>query len=143
MTGSGKTSLLSQLSLDFAKRGIGTLWGSFEVRNDILVTNMLLQYSGANLYKEREKFEYHANYFEHVPLYFLKYFGSHEVDKVLQTVEHAIYAYDIGHVVIDNLQFLLSGQGRGFEKFDIQDDAISKLRDLATSKNVHVICDTS
>lgn len=99
---------------------------------------MLLQYSGANLYKERDKFEYHAGYFEHVPLYFLKYFGSHDVEKVLQTVEHAIYAYDIGHVVIDNLQFLLSGQGRGFEKFDIQDDAISKLRDLATSKNVHV-----
>jgi len=137
-TGSGKTSLLTQISLDFARQGVGTLWGSFEVKNEILLTNMLLQYSGVNLYKESRKFEYHAQNFEQIPLYFLKYFGSNEIEKILQTIDYAIYAYDIGHVIIDNLQFLLSGQGRGFERFDIQDDAISKLRDLATSKNVHV-----
>jgi len=137
-TGSGKTSLLSQLSLDFANQGISTLWGSFEVKNDMLLTNMLLQYAGVNLYKEPNKFEYHAQHFEKLPLYFLKYFGSNEIDKVLQTIDYAIYAYDIGHIIIDNLQFLLSGQGKGFERFDLQDEAIFKLRNLATTKNVHV-----
>lgn len=33
---------------------------------------------------------------------------------------------------------MLSGQGRGFERFDIQDDAISRFRELATTKNVHI-----
>jgi twinkle protein len=32
-TGSGKTTFLSQLSLDFAKQGKSTLWGSFEIKN--------------------------------------------------------------------------------------------------------------
>ena len=32
----------------------------------------------------------------------------------------------------------MSGQGRGFEKFDLQDEAVSRFRKLATTKNVHV-----
>jgi twinkle protein len=35
-TGSGKTTFLSQLSLDFLSQGVPTLWGSFEIRNEIL-----------------------------------------------------------------------------------------------------------
>lgn len=35
-TGSGKTTFLSQLSLDFCKEGITTLWGSFEIKTDRL-----------------------------------------------------------------------------------------------------------
>jgi ABC-type polysaccharide/polyol phosphate transport system ATPase subunit len=34
--GSGKTTFLSQLSLDFLSQGVPTLWGSFEIRNEIL-----------------------------------------------------------------------------------------------------------
>lgn len=56
-----------------------------------------------NLYKENNKFEYHAENFEKIPLYFLKFFGSHGIDKIINTIEYAIYAFDIGHVVIDNL----------------------------------------
>jgi twinkle protein len=137
-TGSGKTSFLSQLSLDFAKQGTPTLWGSFEVRNDILATNMLLQYSNVDLIQEPNKFEFYAEQMEKIPLYYLKYFGSTELDKLLNSIEYAIYAFDIGHVLIDNLQFLLSGQGRGIERFEIQDDAISKFRAMATNKNIHV-----
>ena len=102
-TGSGKTSLLSQLSLDFAKQGVGTMWGSFEVKNEILMTNMLLQYSGVNLYKQTAKFEHHAENFEKIPIYYLKFFGSHTIDKIINTIEYGIYAFDIGHVIIDNL----------------------------------------
>ena len=41
-TGSGKTTLLSQLSLDFCKQGIPTLWGSFEIKNEILLKMLLM-----------------------------------------------------------------------------------------------------
>jgi len=138
LTGSGKTTLLSQLSIDFCKQGVPTLWGSFEIKNEILMTNMLLQYSEANLIKSPESFEFYANRFENMPLYFMKFFGSSELDKILSTIDFAIYTYDISHIVIDNLQFLLSGQGRGFEKFDLQDQAVSKFRQMATNRNVHV-----
>lgn len=138
LTGSGKTTLLSQLSLDFCKQGVSTLWGSFEIKNEILMTTMLLQYSEANLIKEPQSFEFYANRFENMPLYFMKFFGSSQLDQIISTIEFAIYTYDISHVVIDNLQFLLSGQGKGFEKFDLQDEAVSRFRKLATSKNIHV-----
>ena len=138
LTGSGKTTLLSQLSIDFCKQGVPTLWGSFEIKNEILMTNMLLQYSEANLIKEPKGFDFWANRFENLPLYFMKFFGSSELDKIISTIDFAIYTYDISHIVIDNLQFLLSGQGRGFAKFDLQDEAVSKFRQLATTRNVHV-----
>jgi len=40
-TGSGKTTFLSQLSIDFVSQGIPTVWGSFEIKNEILATTML------------------------------------------------------------------------------------------------------
>ena len=138
LTGSGKTTLLSQLSIDFVKQGVSTLWGSFEIKNEILMTHMMLQFSEANLVKEPQSFEFYANRFENLPLYFMKFFGSSQLDQIISTIEFAIYTYDISHIVIDNLQFLLSGQGRGFEKFDLQDEAVSRFRKLATSKNVHI-----
>jgi twinkle protein len=39
-------------------------------------------------------------------------------------------------VVIDNLNFMLSGQGKGYDKFENQDKAIEKLRNFATKRNV-------
>lgn len=40
-TGSGKTTFLSQLSIDFLTQGVPTLWGSFEIKNEILAHTML------------------------------------------------------------------------------------------------------
>ena len=40
-SGSGKTTFLSQLSIDFLQQGIPTLWGSFEIKNEILAHTML------------------------------------------------------------------------------------------------------
>lgn len=51
----------------------------------------------------------------------LKFFGSSDIDRVLDTLDYAVYSYDISHVIIDNLQFMLSGQATGFAKFDLQD----------------------
>ena len=44
-TGCGKTTFLSQLSLDLAKKDIAVLWGSFEIRNEVLITHMLTQWA--------------------------------------------------------------------------------------------------
>ena len=34
-----------------------------------------------------------------------------------------VYVHDVKHVVLDNLQFMTSGQGTGFERFDNLDRA--------------------
>lgn len=48
-TGSGKTTILSQMSLDLARGGISTLWGSFEIKNTRLLQKMLQQFVGRPL----------------------------------------------------------------------------------------------
>lgn len=45
-------------------------------------------------------------------------------------------ANDVEHVILDNLQFMTGSQYRGFEKFDVMDMAIEKLRKFATMKQV-------
>jgi len=62
---------------------------------------------------------------------------------------------DVEHIIIDNLQFMVSGQATGTEKytgffcfvlrlnfffnrFDVMDNAISALRHFATEYNVHI-----
>lgn len=137
-TGSGKTTLLSQLSLDFCKQNIPTLWGSFEIKNEILLKKLLMQYASCDLTQNIELFDDFADKFQELPLYMLRFFGSTEVDRILDTMDYAVYAYDVGHIVIDNLQFMLSGQAAGYAKFDLMDSVISKFRSFATDKNVHI-----
>jgi twinkle protein len=71
-------------------------------------------------------------------MYFMKFFGSTQTTAVLDAMQYALYAYDVQHVIIDNLQFMTSGQGRGIERWEIQDDALSLFRRFATDNNVHV-----
>ena len=137
-TGSGKTTLLSQLSLDFCTKGIPTLWGSFEIKNEVLLKKLLIQYAKTDLTSKPELFNEYADTFQELPLYLLKFFGSTDIDKILDTMDFATYAYDIGHIIVDNLQFMLSGQALGMNKFDLQDQVISKFRNFATDKNVHL-----
>ena len=163
-TGAGKTTLMSQLSIDLAQRGVPTLWGSFEIKNDRLASKMLAQLLPPPLkptdaaavlsengndgelmvekppsLKEPEVFAMIADKFETLPIHFMNFFGATDVDEVLDAIEYAAYAHDVQHVVIDNLQFMLgSATGRGFERFDAQERALEKFRGFATSKNVHV-----
>lgn len=50
-TGSGKTTFLSQLYLDICQEGVGVLWGSFEIKTEVLLMSMLTQFSKVNLTK--------------------------------------------------------------------------------------------
>ncbi|KAJ1903624.1 hypothetical protein IWQ60_012556, partial [Tieghemiomyces parasiticus] len=137
-TGVGKTTILSHLSLDFCQSGVSTLWGSFEIPNVRLAKRMLYQFSNKDLSQHPEEFDYWADKFEQLPLHFLKFFGSTEASTVIETMKHAVYAYDVQHVLIDNLQFMMTGQGRGYEKWDLQEAAMNTFRKFATENNVHV-----
>nr|CAB3262259.1 uncharacterized protein LOC100179141 [Phallusia mammillata] len=48
-TGCGKTTLVSEMSLDLAIQGVTTLWGSFEINNTRLMKCMLQQFSKVQL----------------------------------------------------------------------------------------------
>lgn len=145
-TGSGKTTFLGQLSLDFAEGGVNTLWGSFEIKNTRLMHKLLQQYSRGPMPEDKMKkaqaLEVLADRFETLPLYFMKFHGGSDIDDVLDAMEYAAYVHDVQHIILDNMQFMISRNSSkfnsSFDKYEIQDIAIEKFRKFATSKNVHV-----
>jgi len=157
-TGSGKTTFLSQLSLDLAEQGVNTLWGSFEIKNQRLLKKLLHQYCRGplalppNVHNRGEKMvelvNNLADRFEALPLYFLKFHGTTEVENVLDAMDYATYVHDCQHIILDNLQFMLTrdfkssqkqySHGSYYDKFDMQDIAMEKLRKFATDRNVHL-----
>jgi twinkle protein len=138
-TGSGKTTFLTQLSLDFLMQRVPTLWGSFEIKNDKLASLFLMQFAKKDLrHCKVEDIEYYSENFEKLPLYLLKFHGSQNIDEVIATMNYAIYNYDIQHIVLDNLQFMIGIPTKFVNKFDLQDEIIHKLRKFATEKNVHI-----
>ena len=85
------------------------------------------------------QFNLWADRFEQLPLYFMKFFGSNSVEMVLDAMEYAVYVYDVEHILLDNLQFMLSEQGKGgYDRFELQDRAIALFRQFASVKNVHI-----
>ncbi|KAG5191223.1 mitochondrial helicase twinkle [Tribonema minus] len=148
-TGAGKTTVLSQISLDLARRGVSTLWGSFEVRNTRLVKKMLQQFGGRPpeaLAGDAPALSALMDRFEALPLCFMGFHGGTDVDEVLEAMEYAVYVNDVSHIILDNLQFMLSRSAtsakRGgmaqWDKFDAQDIAMEKFRKFATERNVHI-----
>lgn len=112
-TGQGKTSVCSQISLDLCEQGVHTLWGSFEIKNVRLAAKMLQQHGRVSLKNCSDTlFDEAADSFAGLPLWFLGYYGSTDVDDVLDAMEYAVYVHDVRHVVIDNLQFMTSRETR-------------------------------
>lgn len=99
-------------------QGVRTLWGSFEVTNTRMAKLLLGQFhflkTGRYLrpsdVASLDSFREMAAEFEALPLYFMKFYGSCPVPKIIETMEHAHYVLDTSHVVLDNLSFMLSGQ---------------------------------
>lgn len=135
-TGSGKTTFISDFSLDLCMQGVNTLWGSFEINNTRLAKVMLTQFAGYSLEKSMNSFEQVADEFQKLPIWFMTFHGQNKVTNVLDAMSHATYIHDIGHVVLDNLQFMM-GAG-GFDRFVEQDNVVSKFRQFATSRKCHV-----
>ena len=50
-----------------------------------------------------------------------------QVDKVLDAMAHAVYLYDIAHVIIDNVQFMMGTGASAIDRFYGQ-DKVNKLK---------------
>mmetsp|Transcript_12380 Transcript_12380/g.29403 ORF Transcript_12380/g.29403 Transcript_12380/m.29403 type:complete len:296 (+) Transcript_12380:1-888(+) len=144
-TGCGKTTFLGQVSLDLAEQGENVLWGSFEIKNTRLLHKLMKQFSRDSLPlstddNAREKLEALADRFENLSLYFMKFHGGSDVDEVLDAMEYAVYVNDVEHIILDNMQFMITRHSRktSWDKFEVQDIAIEKFRKFATEHNVHV-----
>ncbi|KAJ8953200.1 hypothetical protein NQ318_003239, partial [Aromia moschata] len=139
-TGSGKTTFISDYSLDLAMQGVNTLWGSFEIRNARLARMMLQQMSGIPLDENLDLFDFWADQFEKLPIYFMTFHGQQAIKVVMEAVEHATYVYDIAHLIIDNVQFMMgmSEEQKHMDRFWKQDVIIAAFRQFATKKNCHV-----
>ena len=108
----GKTTFLGQLSLDFAEGGVNTLWGSFEIKNTRLMHKLLQQYSRGPMPEDKMKkaqaLEVLADRFENLPLYIMTFHGGSNIDDVLDAMEYAAYVHDVEHIILDNMQFMIS-----------------------------------
>ena len=137
-TGSGKTTFMSEYSLDLCSQGVSTLWGSFEVRNVRLVRMMLKQFSLIDLDVKLDEFDAVAEKFSQLPLYFTTFHGTNGVENVLDAMAHAVYVHDIAHVIIDNIQFMIGSGSGNIDRYTRQDQCIELFRKFATLHNVHV-----
>lgn len=137
-TGSGKTTFISELALDLCMQGINTLWGSFEINNVRLAKIMLTQFAMQRLEENLEQYDFWADKFEELPLYFMTFHGQQNIKTVLDTMQHAVYLYDINHVIIDNLQFMMGQENLSIDKFAVQDHIIGVFRKFATNSSCHV-----
>jgi twinkle protein len=162
-TGSGKTTVLSQMSLDYCFQGIKTLWGSFEIKHTRLARIMIQQVAAQSLFNDENEnlspngeimsqpsnsqqilkedvINQAQRVLQNSPIFFMDYFGSTPLESIIESMSRAVSEHQIQHIVLDNLQFMLSGQhsGGSFDKFDLTDRTVSALRSFATSKNVHI-----
>lgn len=137
-TGSGKTTFISEVTLDLCMQGVNTLWGSFEINNVRLAKIMLTQFAMQRLEENLEQYDFWADKFEELPLYFMTFHGQQNIKTVLDTMQHAVYLYDINHVVIDNLQFMMGQENLSVDKFAVQDHIVGAFRKFATNSSCHV-----
>ncbi|KAM4837799.1 twinkle mtDNA helicase isoform 2-T2 [Urocitellus parryii] len=137
-TGSGKTTFISEYALDLCTQGVNTLWGSFEISNVRLVRVMLTQFAMGRLEEQLDKYEEWADRFEDLPLYFMTFHGQQSIRSVIDTMQHAVYVYDVCHVVIDNLQFMMGHEQLSTDRIAAQDYIVGAFRKFATDNNCHV-----
>ena len=78
-TGQGKTTFLSEYSVDLCMQNVTTLWGSFEVKNTRLAKMHLQQFSGVNLEENINEFDKWADLFTKLPMFYLMFHGANEV----------------------------------------------------------------
>jgi twinkle protein len=78
-TGSGKTTFMSEYSLDLCAQNVTTLWGSFEVKNTRLAKMQLRQLAAVNFEDHLDQFDKWADRFQKLPMYYLTFHGAQEV----------------------------------------------------------------
>lgn len=98
---------------------------------------MLRQYSRVDLEDNNKLFETWADKYESLPMYFMNFYGATKIEDIIDTMRYAVYMYDVEHVVVDNLQFMVSLEFEN-DKYYVQDKIVAALRRFATEKDVHV-----
>ena len=79
-TGKGKTTFLSEYSIDLCSQNVPTLWGSFEVKKTRLMKTQIKQFSKSPKVGENHKeFNKWADQFQKLPMHYLTFHGSEEV----------------------------------------------------------------
>jgi twinkle protein len=142
-SGVGKTTLLSQISLDYALQGINTLWCSFEIKNSRLALTMMEQMSQKPIISsddiDNSMLNDSINNLNKLPLFLLDCQGRYDHDEFFDLLEESSEVHEIKHIIIDNLQFMLSNSWRGnFDKFDLFERTITALRTLCNTYPFHV-----
>ncbi|KAL5016821.1 hypothetical protein ScPMuIL_006410 [Solemya velum] len=109
-TGSGKTTFISDYSLDLCMQGANTLWGSFEINNVRLAKTMLTQFAQCNLSKKLNEFDHWADKFEQLPMYFMTFFGQENIKKVIEVTKNR-FDGELGIMLLkfdrDTLSFII------------------------------------
>lgn len=147
-TGCGKTTVLTQMSMDYCMQEVRVLWGSFEIRNPRLAQIMLQQLATTPLVDEETNTLLEYKYLDastrlsRIPMNFMNLFGSTGLDTVLETMEMSMSSGGPKPqlIILDNLQFMLSGQGSSsLDRWELMDRAIVNLRAFCNAFPVHII----
>lgn len=99
-TGSGKTTFISEFALDLCMQGVNTLWGSFEINNVRLAKIMLTQFAMQRLEENLEQYDFWADKFEELPLYFMTFHGQQNIKLVLSMFQESSYLYFLALIQI-------------------------------------------
>jgi len=93
---------------------------------------------------------YAEEFITRCPMHFMSFFGSTDITDVISAMRHAVEVQDVRHIVIDNLQYMVSGSGLGpnwrptpnvynaLNKFETMERALDHFRAFATNYKVHV-----
>lgn len=138
-TGFGKTTTVRQMVLNLCMEyQLPTLLCSFEIVNDVLLTDVARQLGGDGDLTKEGNADKVLDFIEALPIELTTFWGSTNVDEVIDACTYAVRVQGVRQIMIDNLQFMLSVQAKGSNKFDVQDEAIHKLRVFVNQLGVHL-----
>ena len=132
-SGSGKSTILNQQILDFAKHDVRVCVASLEMHPTRYLRWLLLQYTGRQFPSRREVME--ALSWLSEKLYIINSVEVMDVETLLDIFEYAARRYNVKHFVIDSLMRM---KIEGADKWDAQKDFVTKLLTFSKKFQVHV-----
>lgn len=74
-------------------QGVNTLWGSFEINNVRLAKIMLTQFAVQRLEENLEQYDFWADKFEELPLYFMTFHGQQNIKYVRYGLRETMHSF--------------------------------------------------
>ncbi|CAG5111778.1 Oidioi.mRNA.OKI2018_I69.chr2.g6052.t1.cds [Oikopleura dioica] len=137
-TGKGKTTFLSEYSIDLALNGAKTLWCSFEMKLEALQNMQAMQLCQKSSEDCQIEYEFVQEKLGNLGILALNSEpGSMDPNELVDKLKELIENHRIDHIIIDNMQFLIFGTSSD-DAYMSQDNTIRMLRELATFTDVHV-----